>query len=105
MRPGGARGSHPCRASFPASAPGAMPPARGLPARLARWVRGSSCLAQRPLGGRRHEQDRLLVSLKARFLRLYPAQSDIPVSAVKKNPLKQILLTKKGGEKGAFNLY
>jgi hypothetical protein len=40
--------------------------------------------------------------LKARFLRLYPAQSDIPVSAVKKNPLKQIFLTKKGGEKGAF---
>jgi hypothetical protein len=43
--------------------------------------------------------------LKARFLRLYPAQSDIPVSVVKKNPLKQIFLTKKGGEKGAFNIY
>jgi hypothetical protein len=54
-------------------------------------------------GGRRHEQDRFLVSLKARFLRLYPAQSDIPVSVVKKNPLKQIFLTKKGGEKGVFN--
>jgi hypothetical protein len=38
-------------------------------------------------------------------LRLYPAQSDIPVSVVKKNPLKQIFLTKKGGEKGAFKLY
>jgi hypothetical protein len=39
--------------------------------------------------------------LKARFLRLSPAQSAIPVSAVKKNPLRQIFLTKKGGEKGA----
>jgi hypothetical protein len=40
--------------------------------------------------------------LKARFLRLYPAQSDIPVRVVKKNPSKQIFLTKKGGEKGVF---
>jgi hypothetical protein len=43
-------------------------------------------------------------TVSARFLRLSPAQSDIPVSVVKKNPSKQIFLTKKGGEKGVFSV-
>jgi hypothetical protein len=43
-------------------------------------------------------------TVSGRFLRLYPAQSDIPVSIVKKNPSKQIFLTKNGRGKMGISL-
>jgi len=43
-----------------------------------------------------------VVYIKRPFSRLYPAQIDLPVATVKKNPLKQLLSTYTGKEKRVY---